>query len=324
MIKLSVIFTVYNSHEIVKRQIKHFKKMELPDDIEIIIMDDGSFPPLEFPNHGLKNFFIYPTGNTAPWTQALARNQSIEKARGEMLLFTDIDHFFPKSTIMKCRDFDGDKMMFNRRYAILDENGDFHQDRETLLKYGWDGKRIRRHRHNNSFAIRKKAYQKMGGYREKYWKNRFHRSGDSSFFSTYERYARRGVFKPSVVDAVIYTFPASNPDPLNLFHDLSRESMPIKNDKPGGGTSTADSRVRRHKPVSIGKITKKRYQGSNTICQFLRDIYAMTDNPDIQMKCRIGMSMTKSMHNRLKKYRKIMTLNEIAEAEGDLSQYEEE
>jgi len=231
MIKLSIIFTVYNSHEIVRRQIEYFKKMNLPDDIEIIIMDDESNPSLNFPNHGLKNFYIYRTGNKAPWTQALARNQSIEKAKAELLLFTDIDHFFPIETILASRDFDGDKMMFNRQYGIIDENGVFHQSKKILKLYGHKRNSVRKNRHNNSFVIRKSIYKRLGGYKEKYWKNRFHRSGDSSFFSRYESAARRGKFKPSVTNNIIYTFPASNADPFKLFHNLSRQNNAIKEDK---------------------------------------------------------------------------------------------
>ena len=81
---------------------------------------------------------------------------------------------------------------------------------------------------------------------------------------------------------------------------------------------------RRHKPVSIKAIENPKYKDYHTICQFLRDIYAMTKNEEIKMKCRIGMSMTKSMNKRLKKYRKMMNAKEIAAAEGDLSQYVEE
>lgn len=231
MIKLSIIFTVYNSHEIVKRQVMYMKKMDLPHDIEVIIMDDESNPPLDFHCYGLRNLRIYKTGNKAPWTQALARNQSIEKAQGSMLLFTDIDHFFPRETIMACRDFNGDKMMFKRQYAILDENGNFSQEKSILKKYGLKNGRLRRSRHNNSFVIRKSIYKRLGGYKKKHWENRFHRSGDSSFFSRYERAARHGKFKPSVTDHVIYTFPAANSDPLNLFHNLSRQNDPIKENK---------------------------------------------------------------------------------------------
>ncbi|KKT34565.1 MAG: hypothetical protein UW23_C0034G0004 [Candidatus Collierbacteria bacterium GW2011_GWA1_44_12] len=40
--KLSIIIAFYNSHEAVKRQVKYFSSMDLPDDIEFILVDDGS------------------------------------------------------------------------------------------------------------------------------------------------------------------------------------------------------------------------------------------------------------------------------------------
>lgn len=82
--------------------------------------------------------------------------------------------------------------------------------------------------------------------------------------------------------------------------------------------------MRKHKPVSIRKIENPRYKGHHTICQFWRDIYALTDDEEIRLKCRIGMSMAKSMHERLKKYRKMMNAKEITSVEGDLSTYDEE
>ena len=75
--------------------------------------------------------------------------------------------------------------------------------------------------------------------------------------------------------------------------------------------------IRRHKPVSIRKIENPRYHGHHTICQFLRDIYKMTNDEEIKLKCRIGMSMAKSMHERLKKYRQIMSGKIIVKVEGD-------
>jgi len=82
--------------------------------------------------------------------------------------------------------------------------------------------------------------------------------------------------------------------------------------------------IRKHKPSSIKKIENPRYKGHHTICQFLRDIYALTDDEEIRLKCRIGLSMTKSMHERLKKYRKMMNAKEILAVEGDTSKLEEE
>ena len=47
----------------------------------------------------------------------------------------------------------------------------------------------------------------------------------------------------------------------------------------------------------------KDYEGHYTICQYLRDIYHLTDNEDIRMKCRVGMAMTKAMNSRLQWYK---------------------
>jgi len=56
-------------------------------------------------------------------------------------------------------------------------------------------------------------------------------------------------------------------------------------------------------PISEEKMLKQRYLGHNTICQKLREIYILTDNEDIKLKCRIAMAMAKRMHNKLKEYR---------------------
>jgi len=59
----------------------------------------------------------------------------------------------------------------------------------------------------------------------------------------------------------------------------------------------------KHEPISEEKMLKQRYFGHHTICQMLRDIYILTDNEDIKLKCRIAMAMAKSMHNKLKQYK---------------------
>jgi hypothetical protein len=63
----------------------------LPEDVEIIFMDDGSKPPLSCNGVDLKNFCIYPTNDFRPWTQPIARNTGAKIAKGEYLLCTDID-----------------------------------------------------------------------------------------------------------------------------------------------------------------------------------------------------------------------------------------
>ena len=45
--KLSIVIPVLDSHEVLRRQLLHFDRMKLRRDTEIIIVDDGSDPPLE-------------------------------------------------------------------------------------------------------------------------------------------------------------------------------------------------------------------------------------------------------------------------------------
>ena len=55
-------------------------------------------------------------------------------------------------------------------------------------------------------------------------------------------------------------------------------------------------------PANIFDMKRKRYDGHNTICQKLREIFMMTDNEEIKLRCRTAMAMAKRMHERLKKY----------------------
>ena len=61
---------------------------------------------------------------------------------------------------------------------------------------------------------------------------------------------------------------------------------------------------KKRKPVPERDMLKSRYAGHHTICETLREIYQSTNNEDIKLKCRLAMSMAKSMHERLKKYKK--------------------
>lgn len=60
---------------------------------------------------------------------------------------------------------------------------------------------------------------------------------------------------------------------------------------------------KRREPVPESEMDRKRWEGHYTICQYLRDIYCLTDNEEIRMKCRVGMAMTKAMNDRLQYYR---------------------
>ena len=61
---------------------------------------------------------------------------------------------------------------------------------------------------------------------------------------------------------------------------------------------------KKRKPVPEKDMFKSRYKGHHTICETLREIYQLSNDENIKLKCRLSMSMAKSMHERLKKYNK--------------------
>lgn len=235
--KLSIIIGILNSHEIVRRYILHLRKMDLPDDIEIVFMDDGSTPPLDFPDHGIRNFNIYPTNDFRPWTSCLARNRGAKLAKGDYFLMTDIDHILVKETIMDARNFFGDRMGFRREFGVLDEDGNFTQDIPTVLSYGLDPERIpvkglRAPAHGNSFVIRKELFWKIGGYND-YDTQRYPPMDESHFRGKYRMLEHRGLSSTSEYRPNIYLIPngyyCGDPDynPFGLFHNLSRKDWPF-------------------------------------------------------------------------------------------------
>ena len=75
---------------------------------------------------------------------------------------------------------------------------------------------------------------------------------------------------------------------------------------------------KRRQPASEFEMDRKDYEGHYSICQFLRDIYHITDNSEIKMKCRVGMAMTKAMNDRLQYYK------HKYEEKLDMPEFEEE
>ena len=105
MIRVSLVIPVLNSHEVVRRQLLHFQRIGLPDDTELIIVDDGSDPPLmDDPRiveavGRLDWLQIIPTNDKRPWTSSLARNAGAKIAKGEWLFMVDGDFILPRKAI---------------------------------------------------------------------------------------------------------------------------------------------------------------------------------------------------------------------------------
>ena len=231
--KLSIVVPVLNSHAVVRRQILHYKSMDLPDDIEIIFIDDGSDPALKSINtRGLENFYIYPSGDTRPWTIACARNLGIKIAQGEYIFNTDIDHILPKTTIMAAYIFDGDKLEFSREYGVLDNKGNLVQECDYLFKYGLSKNRYKKHgvnryRHVGTHVIKKKIVKEIGGYPKRCCETgTYPTKEDRFFYQRYLRHCKAGKCHASIMmdELKVYCWPSPNDKFKTFFHQLERDS----------------------------------------------------------------------------------------------------
>ena len=226
--RLSIIVSILDSHEVVRRQILHYKKMDLPDYIEIIFMDDGSDPPLT--NQGLKNLTIYPTHDTRSWTWPVARNRGAEIAKSDYLLMADIDYIITKQAINQVLEFSGDRMFFTRQFGVLDENGNLVNDRDVLKSYGLKNRHFTSSNfykgHRNNFVIKKSLFNEMGGYSEDIAPYSQIDGPDSAFKRVWNKFLRAGKavdytgYRPTLYMIPNGRFCAFQ---CGMFHKLTRE-----------------------------------------------------------------------------------------------------
>jgi len=239
--KLSIIISVLDGWELLRRQLIHFGKMDLPDDIEIIIMDDNSNPPLSlvptmFPNCNIKNLWIYPTNDPREWTVAPARNAGCRISKAPYVLMTDIDHFWLKDAIMEAYEFNEDRMAFKRYFGVLDDAGEFTDDLDVLRTWGLDEERIQKRGkrcppHTNSFCMRKELYWELGGYEENRIGLQYPQMEESRFKRRFRRAVDEGKAIETIPRPLIYQFPNgrfcgdADYNPFGFMHNLSRKDL---------------------------------------------------------------------------------------------------
>jgi len=234
--KLSIVIAVMDSHEIVRRQILHYEKMDIPDNVEILFIDDGSDPPITSDTK-LKNFYIHATNDFRPWTVELARNFGIRKAKGEYILITDMDYIIPRETILSALELKEDKSSIRREFGVLDEEGNFTQDLDVLRKWGLTEERIQRKGtlippHPNNFVMRKSIFDYIGYFDESRVDRPYPIGADAEFKRRWTKYHMKGkvTLRDNALRPVIYMFPNGqfcgdvDYNPFNLFHTLTRKT----------------------------------------------------------------------------------------------------
>ena len=223
--KLSIIIAVLDSHDVVNRQLKHFSKMSL-EDVEILIIDDGSNPPLMTEIDFVYNDYIrfYETKDIRPWSQPCARNTGALVSESSRLLMTDIDHILSKECIEFCKNSDEDKVVFPRFWGVLDCDGDISQETSILFDFGlskelYDERGLHAGHHANTFMIKKSVYNMLGGYDEKFCGK--YGGDDTDFSRRYSHLCRvEKKCKPHVMGPAIYVYPDPRKDVKKIFHRL--------------------------------------------------------------------------------------------------------
>jgi len=218
--KCSLVFNVLESYEVVKRQALLYERI-LPEDFEVIFVDDGSQPPLEIPSSITKNIKVIATKDFRPWTQAVARNLGARSAQGDYILFCDIDHFITEEILEDLKTFEDDKMEFSRTWGVLNEDGTICTDKNVLFDYGLPKREIgKKSSPYNIFAIKKSIFVDLGGYNEKFAGR--YGSEDVDFSGRYGKLHREGGANRSIRGKTMYVYPDPRRDVKKVFHSLRR------------------------------------------------------------------------------------------------------
>jgi len=227
--RLSIVIPVLGSYEASRRQLLHFERIGVPKhDTEIIIVDDGSDPPLE--NTANIPVTIHRTHDKRPWTWALARNAGAKIAQGDYVLMYDVDHIATAQLINFVRTFDGLKVQFIREFGVLDHNGELTQDRDVLAEYGLPKERsLRLGPLPNNFAMRRDLFWELGGYREDLVDRPYPQGEDPAFRGVWRRFDPDGK-KVCPHRPTMFMFPNGkycgdvDYNPQGLFHGLTRKT----------------------------------------------------------------------------------------------------
>jgi hypothetical protein len=156
----------------------------------------------------------------------LARNLGARLARADLLFLTDIDHMLSREAIAAVSDFRGDRMLFPREFAVLDDTGQVIREPTILQANGWTPEQNEAQVgqgliHANTFAIRRDLFlDHMAGYETVRANQGLYGGDDIEFHQRYQRLVSERSLQPDLLGPSIFVYPdpAANRD----FHGLSR------------------------------------------------------------------------------------------------------
>lgn len=97
---LTIVIHIYNNQHVLNLQIEYWKEWGSITNLELIFLDDGSYPALDLsaiPKWVRKLRII----DDIPWNQPGAKNLAVTLASGSWILFLDADQFFDKEKILQ-------------------------------------------------------------------------------------------------------------------------------------------------------------------------------------------------------------------------------
>lgn len=196
--KCSLILPVLQSYEAVRRQILYMNTLDLPNDFEVILIDDGSRPPIfsqtkvEIPKPNF-NFIMGYRPDFRMWTKGCAINAGVKMAKGEYIWLFAIDNMITKEAIDCIRDNETDfRFCFLTALAKLDSEGKL-----TIL-----GKK-KMLGSAGIMAYKKDKFVALGGYNESLvgW----YPSGDDLELDA--RYREKYAGYDMIIGPVVYSYP---------------------------------------------------------------------------------------------------------------------
>jgi len=132
--KVSIIFLVFESYEMTRRQVLYMNSLYLPDEVEVIFADDGSNPPvILYDKPNFRHKIVYREKKSL-WTIPKIINYAVSFAEGVYLFFLGVDHILSPELVDYFSHSTAGYSVFRRKYALIDRQG-------RLLKIQYKGKR---------------------------------------------------------------------------------------------------------------------------------------------------------------------------------------